>query len=397
MTTKFNFKNFYSSDSKEQDVKKPVHAKYDFAVAYPAPETIPLEGLLKGLKQGLDREGKDMAYYPHPFGSEELRNFIKKKLKDDRNIDTSIDEILVTHGSGEANSLIIQNLTDPGDTVITEEFVYLGTLNQLQKADANIVGAKVDELGIIPEELELLIKKLKSENKKIKYLYLIPEFQNPTGSTLPKDRRIKILDILNRHQLPLLEDDCYVDLRFEGETQPSFKSLDNNESVIHVASFSKLIAPGLRMGYVNAPLEILKRLNYLKTSGPSQFVSLAIENFLINEMDEHKKNIRNVLKDKRDAMVSSLGENFGGLGVSWSIPEGGCYLWMTFPENINMNDLQQTCFDEGVGYLSGDKFSPTGQSGLNSARLCFAYESPEKNRDGIAKFAEILRKNKVIG
>ena len=397
MTSKtFNFEKFYSKNSKEQEISSTVHAEYDFAVAYPAPETIPSKGLLQGLERGLEREGKDLAYYPDPFGSKELRNLVKEKLKQDRGIDTTIEEILITHGSGEANNLVIQNLTDPGDTVITEEFVYLGTLSQLNKAEADIVGAKMDDEGIIPEELDNLNKDLLSQGKKIKYLYTIPEFQNPTGSTMPLSRREKVLEITNKYGLPVLEDDCYVDLRFEGETQPSYKSLDSSGSVIHVASFSKLIAPGLRMGYVNAPIDVMKRLNYLKTSGPSQFVSLAIENFLNKEMDSHKQTASTLLREKRDAMISSLGENFGGLDIKWTIPEGGCYLWITFPENVDMDSLQQHCFDNGVGYLSGIKFSPKGDSGHNSARLCFAYESPEKNRAGINKFAEILRQKKVI-
>ena len=136
-------------------------------LAYPAPETIPSEGLLEGLAKGLEREGQDLAYYPDPFGSLELRELVKNKLKKDRKIDTSIEEILITHGSGEANNLVIQNLTDPGDTVITEEYVYLGTLSQLNKAEANIVGAKMDDEGIIPQELDKLIKELINEGKKL--------------------------------------------------------------------------------------------------------------------------------------------------------------------------------------------------------------------------------------
>ena len=154
-TIKVNEK-FYSKNSKEQEISSTVHAEYDFAVAYPAPETIPSKGLLQGLERGLEREGKDLAYYPDPFGSKELRNLVKEKLKQDRGIDTTIEEILITHGSGEANNLVIQNLTDPGDTVITEEFVYLGTLSQLNKAQADVVGAKMDDEGIIPEELSLI-------------------------------------------------------------------------------------------------------------------------------------------------------------------------------------------------------------------------------------------------
>jgi len=226
-------------------------------------------------------------------------------------------------------------------------------------------------------------------------VYTIPEFQNPTGSTLPLDRRIRILKILEKYGIPLLEDDCYVDLRFEGETQPSFKSLDSFGLVTHVASFSKLLAPGLRMGYVVAEKNLLKRMFSFKSSQVSQFVSLAIEGFLTDNLNEHRGNVQNVLGKKCDAMTAALGENFGGTGARWSNPGGGCYVWLTMPEKVNLTKMQSICFDRGVGYISGSSFSPEGL-GHNCARLCFAYESPEKNQEGINLLGEILHEHSLI-
>ena len=395
MDKQFSYENFFSKSSLEVEIPKLLHAKYDFAVAYPPPETIPLDGLIEGLREGLSREGKDLAYYPDVMGSLSLRKLVSKKLLDDRGIFSNPDEIMITQGSAEANNLVIQALTDPGDTVITEEFVYSGTLRQLRRAEANVVGSKLDENGLIPEELEKLINKLIKQGKTIKYIYTIPEFQNPTGSTLPLDRRVQILEIAQKYFIPLIEDDCYVDLRFEGKTQPSFKSLDSSGLVTHVASISKLLAPGLRMGYVLADNSLLKRMISFKSSQSSQFVSLAIEGFLTENMSKHKNTVREILREKRNAMISALGENLGGIGAKWSNPGGGCYVWLSMPEKINLTKLQEVCFDKGVGFIPGSSFSPEGL-GDNCARLCFAYESPDNNRNGINLFAEILHDLNLI-
>jgi len=393
MSGSFSFDGLFSAKSEDTPVPDVVHAKYDFMVAYPAPETLPLDGLVDGLRAGLEREGRDLAYYPTAFGSRELRELVAEKLHNDRGFRVAPDQIMLTHGSGEANILVIQALTDPGDTVITEEYVYVGTLSQLRNAGADVVGTPIDDDGIIPEAFEELVVRLTREGRRPKYLYTIPEFQNPTGSTLPAERRRAIIDIARRHGMPILEDDCYVDLRVEGETQPSFRALDDTGMVVHVASFSKLLAPGLRMGYVTAPDDVLRRAHGMKSSGrPNQFTALAIEGFLREHLQEHKENAAALLRQKRDAMLSALGETLGGTGATWSRPEGGCYVWLTMPEHVSLAELQPIAFEAGVGYVPGDRFAPNN-NGDNCARLCFAYESPQKNREGIELLARVLEAN----
>ncbi len=399
-TQKFAYDDLYSERSEAAPARTVAHAKYDFAVAYPAPETLPMYGMIDALKAKVDSDGeqvaREMAYYPHALGSPELREYTSEKLKADRDIDVDADGIVLTAGSGEANGLLIQAITNPGDVVLTEQFVYGGTLSQLGKFKADVVGSPVDEQGLIPGALEDTIKRLTADGRRPKWLYTIPESQNPMGSTLPEARRREILEICHRYSMPILEDDCYVDLRFEGEAQPAFRTLDDSGIVMYVASFSKLIAPGLRMGYFVAPPELMERaLSFKLGSGPNQFAAYAITGFLKEGLQRHRDTFNPVLKQKSDAMQKGLSEHFGGSGATWSKPQGGCYAWLTMPEGADISAIRDEVFDGGVGYLAGTNFAPNGD-GQNMARLCFAFETPEKNFDGIALLAQLFRKHGVM-
>ncbi len=397
MAKSFNYEGLFSKNSQDTPIRVVSHAKYDFAVAYPAPETLPLDGLTEALRIQLDTKGdqmaRDMAYYPQVHGLLELREFVCDKLAADRGFRVKPEQVVITSGSSEANALLIQAITNPRDTVIVEEYVYAGTLAQLRKYGANVVGTPLDDEGIIPAALEDLIKKLTAQGEKPKYLYTIPEHQNPTGSTLPEARRRQILDVAHKYGMPVLEDDCYVDLRFEGKTQPAFRTLDDSGIVMHVASFSKIISPGLRLGYFTASDEVMRRaVSFRSGGGPSQFTMYAVDGFLRSHMQEHKDTFRPMLRQKRDAMVSSLERHFGGSGATWSKPQGGCYSWLTMPKGTNLTAIQQQCFDDGVGFIAGSNFAPNN-NGDHCARLCFAFESPEKNREGIALLAKLFEKH----
>ncbi len=399
-TQKFTYDSLFSERSEDTPVRKVAHAKYDFAVAYPAPETLPMYGLIDALKAKVDSDGervaKEMAYYPHVFGSPELREFTSEKLKADRDIDVDADGIVLTAGSGEAIALLIQALTNPGDVVLTERYVYGGTLTQLQKFEADVVGAPIDELGLIPDALEETIKRLTAEGRKPKWLYTISENQNPTGSTLPESRRREILDICHRHGLPIMEDECYIDLRFDGEAQPAFRALDDSGIVMHVASYSKLIAPGLRMGYFVASPELTSRaMSFKHGSGPNQFAAYAITGFLKEGLQRHRDTFNPLLKEKSDAMQRGFADHFADSGATLSKPEGGCYAWLTMPEGKDISSIRDEVFEGGVGYLAGPNFAPN-DDGQNCARLCFAFETAEKNYDGMALLAQLFRKHGVM-
>ncbi len=399
MATKFNYDKIFSVKSSDTPINVVSHAKYDFAVAYPAPETLPMDGLIHSLTTAMDtnseKVNKQMAYYPHVMGSEELREFTSEKLKNDRGIIVDKDQIVLTNGSGEAIGLVIQALTNPGDIVLAEEFVYMGTLNQFRKFDAEVVGMKIDEEGIIPDALDQQISEMIALDRSPKYIYTIPEHQNPTGSSLPKHRREQILKIAHKYNLPILEDDCYVDLRYESVAEPAFRALDDSGIVIYVASFSKLLAPGLRLGYFTGSNDLIRRsLNFKLGSGPNQFAALAIDGYLRSNQESHKDNFNPLLRDKYQSMNESLLENFSDFGAKWSKPKGGCYIWLNMPEGCDISSIRDKVFSDGVGYIAGTNFEAdgSGQIGHNYARLCFAFESPEKNRDGIKLLADLFKK-----
>ena len=370
------------------------HARYDFAVAYPDPDTLPLTGLVEALSVALEREGRDLAYYPVASGYPPLRELVADKLRRDRQMEVTADDIVLTSGSGEAINMLIQAMTDPGDVLLTEEYVYLGTMRQMRLWSANVVGVKCDDDGIIPEALDETIRSQHSAGRRVKFLYTIPTFQNPLGWTTTLERRQRMLEVCQSHGVPILEDDCYVDLRFEGEDVTSISNLGDGEGVLYVGSMSKIIAPGVRMGYLVAPEAVRERALSFKSGGVNQFAALAIEEYLRNHMYDHIDEENQALRAKRDAMLAALGEHFGNR-ATWSKPEGGLYLWLTMPEGTDLASFQEQSFNEGVGYYNGTMFSPEG-NGANMARLCFGHPTAQTVSDGIAELAAIFERNGIF-
>jgi 2-aminoadipate transaminase len=393
--TQFNYDDLFARHAPITRRSENRFAKYDFAVAYPDPDTLPLEGLAESLKVALEREGRDLAYYPVSAGYPPLREFVAEKLHRDRQMDVSADDIILTSGSGEAINLLIQALTNPGDVLLTEEYVYLGTMRQMRLWGAEVVGVKCDDDGLIPDALEETIRAQAAAGKQVKFLYTIPTFQNPLGWTMTLERRKRTIEICQRYGVPILEDDCYVDLRFEGEDVTSMSSMDDSGQVLYVGSMSKIIAPGVRMGYMVAPESVRQRAISFKSGGVNQLAALAIDEYLRSNMYEHIDEENQALRVKRDAMLAALGEHFGNR-ATWSKPEGGLYVWLTMPEGTDLAGFQEQCFREGVGYYNGTMFSPEG-NGANLARICFGHPTADTVSAGIAEMAAIFERNGIFG
>ena len=370
--------------------------KYDFAVAYPDPASLPLDELMAALEGALRDEGKDLAVYPHPSGYPPLREFVAGKLARDRGIQVSADDIILADGSNQPIHMLLEVLLDPGDVVLTEEFVYSGTLNTLRRFQADIRGVACDEDGIVPEALEGAIKTAAAQGKRPKFIYTIPSFQNPQGWTMTLERRQAVVRLSQRYDVPILEDDCYVDLRYDGEPVTSIHSLDETGRVMYVASFSKNIAPGMRMGYLTAPPEVLDRVAAVKSgSGVNQFAALAVHRYSTSNLEDHIGDIRHILRAKRDAMLAALGENFGS-AATWSRPEGGLYVWLRMPEGVDLASVREKALEAGVGYQAGNLYAPDGVSGKNYARLCFGYNTPEEIHEGIALLARVFEDEGIL-
>ncbi len=397
-TKKFSYQGLFSKSAPEPRPRGMARrGKYDFAVAYPDPDSIPFDGLVESLKQALREEGRDLAIYHHPQGYPPLREFIAQKLARERNIHVSADDIIIGDGSSQPIHMFLEVLVDPGDVVFTEDFVYTGTLAQMRRFRADIRGIPCDQEGMLPDALERAIKKALSEGKHPKLIYTIPTFQNPQGWTMTLERRKAMVRLAQKYDVPIMEDDCYVDLRYDGQDVTSIYSLDDTGHVMYVASFSKIIAPGMRLGYMTAPREVLERALAAKSGGAvNLFAAFAVHRYSTGHLAQHIEDINQIQRAKRDAMLAALGENFGS-GATWSRPNGGLFIWLKMPEGTDLVKLRDVALDTAdVGYIPGTMFAPDGVSGKNYARLCFGYNTPEEIREGIARLADVFEKAGVL-
>ena len=374
-------------------------ATYDFGVAYPDPGSLPLADLAEGLRAGLEEEGRDLAKYPHPSGYPPLREYVAGKLARDRSLSVSPRDIILGDGSSQPNHMIIEALMNPGEVVLTEEFTYPGTLGILKRFGADIRGVACDQEGFLPDALEGAVRSAHGEGKRVKLIYTIPTFQNPLGWVMSLERRQHLLETAQRHGIAILEDDCYVDLRFEGEPVPAIASLDTDGVVVYVGSFSKIIGPGVRLGYLAGPSPLLDRISAIKSGGGvSQLGALVIHRYAVTHLEEHIRSANRILRRKRDAMLAGLAEGFGersDIGASWSRPRGGLFIWLTLAPGVDMQAVADRALGEGMIIFPGIRLSPEGNSGHNCARLCFGYDPPRVIREGMALLAGICQRETV--
>jgi 2-aminoadipate transaminase len=371
---------------------------YDFAVAYPDPASIPLDDLVDGLRDALKEEGQDLALYANAQGYTPLREFVAKKLERDRAIHVTADDIILGDGSGQPIHMIAEALLDPGDTVVVEDFVYSGTLATFRRFQADLRGVTCDNEGMLPDALEAVIQQAIGEGKPPKLIYTVPTFQNPQGWTMSLERRKALVALSQKYGVPILEDDCYVDLRYEGRDVPSIYSLDGTGHVMYVASFSKIIAPGMRLGYMTAPRPVLERALAVKSGGAvNTFAAFAVHRYATGQLHSHIEEIVDIQREKRDAMLAALEEHFGDQ-ATWSEPQGGLYLWVKLPAGADVAAVRDKILEtDDVGYIPGTNFAADGVSGRNMMRLCYGYCTPAQIGEGIAALARGLRREGVLG
>ena len=394
----FAQEDVYSRSIPRQAGPRQAHpgAPYDFGVAYPDPDSLPLAELAEALRVGLKEEGRGLAKYPHPSGYPPLREYIAAKLARDRSLPVSSQDVILGDGSSQPNHMIIEALMNPGEVVLTEEFTYPGTLGILRRFGADIRGVACDQEGFLPDALERAIRSASGEGKRVKLIYTIPTFQNPLGWVMSLERRRHLLELAQRHGIAILEDDCYVDLRYEGEPVPAIASLDTGGVVVYVGSFSKIIGPGVRLGYLAGPSPLLDRISAIKSGGGvSQLGALAIHRYAVSHLDAHVRSANQILRRKRDAMLEGLEEGFGepsDFGASWSRPHGGLFIWLTLAPGVDMQGVADQALREGIIIFPGIRLSPEGNSGHNCARLCFGYDPPQVIREGMGLLAGICRR-----
>lgn len=377
-----------------------VRQRYDFATGHPDPVELPLDELVTGLQMALNDEGRTLAWYPHPLGYPPLRDYLASKLRRDRRIRCTADQLILGDGSSQPIAMVMDALLEPGDVVLCESFTYGGTLNVIRRMGAQAGGVECDEIGMIPDALDAALRRHANSGHAAKLIYTIPTFQNPLGTTADETRRGELLEMARRHGVPILEDDCYVDLRYEGEAEPAIRALDETgDTVIYVGSFSKIIGPGMRLGYVLAPDALMSPLASIKTGGGvNQFAAMAVHRLADQgKLDEHIVQSCKTQRAKRDAMWAALESNFAD-AATWSQPQGGIYLWVQLnDQQVDTADLVEPAVAHEVGITTGVTFHPEGTGGNHHFRLCFGFNTLEEIAEGVSRLAAACTDVAVAG
>ncbi len=366
-----------------------------FGGGMPAPEVFPIQEFEEACVRVLHTMGSKSLQYGATEGVMPLRELIAS-MSVRNNIDVTPENILITSGSQQALDLLGKILINPGDRILVETPTYLGALQAWAPYGAEYVTVPMDEHGMVTEALEGALR------SGPKFIYVLPNYQNPTGVSLSLERRKKLIELADRYGVPIVEDDPYGQLRYEGDPLPSVVTLDSQlrangdacyrGNVIYLSTFSKILAPGIRLAWVVAPPEVISKLvqakqgSDLHTSTFNQFVAYEVAK--TGFLDEHVKLICKLYHERRDVMLGAMDSYFPA-GVDWTHPNGGLFLWSVTPESVNTTDLLKAAVLQNVAFVPGESFYPTG-GGKNTMRLNFSNANPEKIMEGISRLGKVL-------
>ncbi len=396
-----DLKQIYSSNAKR--MKKSVIRELlkltadpeiiSFAGGLPAPESFPVEDLKKITADVIEKNAAKAFQYGSTEGDNSLRKeiterYVKQGLK------IKLENVTITTASQQALDLVSKIFVNPGDKIICGLPSYLGGLSAFSNYGAELIGIPLDDQGIDVSLLEEALQKMKESNEKPKFIYIIPDFQNPSGVTMPTERRKIVLEIAKKYDVLILEDSPYRELRFEGEQQETLYSLDNSGHVILLGTFSKIFVPGFRIGWVIADKRIIEQLVMAKqatdlcTSAFTQ--SIAAEYLNRGLLDINLKKIIELYRNKRVVMLDAFEKYMPTKHLDWVVPEGGLFFFVTLPEYIDAEELFLKAIKEKVAFVIGTAFFCNGE-GKNTLRINFSYPSCEDIVEGVKRLAKVLR------
>ena len=364
-----------------------------FAGGLPNPDAFPIDQINEIVSMILKNEGSRALQYGPTPGLKEFRKQLADFVGKD-GINVSMDDILVTSGSQQALDIIGKIFINEGDVILVGLPTYLGGINAFLAYRANLIGIPLDDNGMRVDLLEEKINEIEKDGKKVKLIYTIPTFQNPAGVEMSEDRRKKMLEIAKEHDILILEDDPYGKLRFEGNAIKPIKAFDDNEHVIYMATFSKILSPGLRLAYVAAPTEIAKKMMIAKQSMDlctSTFTQLIAYYYIkYGYIDRQIPKIIEMYRKKRDIMLSAL-DKFFPPGCKWTHPRGGMFLWVELPKYINTVEMFPEAVSYKVAYINGRAFYVNGD-GYNTMRLNFTNARDDEIEEGIRRLADVIKR-----
>ena len=378
--------SFFRSPVREIFKKVDLNSIYSFAGGYPSAETFPLESIRQTMSEVIDKYGGKAFQYGATQGVMELREAVAERYS------VPVDRVQITSSSQQGIDVCARVLVNPGDVILTSSPSYLGALQSFCSYRAEIVGVPhCDDIEKYKDAYVAAIAKADASGSKVKFLYMIPDFQNPSGESLTLEERKMLVGLAEEYGFLIVEDSPYRELRYEGEHIPTMYSLAPDR-VIHLGSFSKIFAPGFRLGWAIAHPDILDKIYVCKQSldlCPPIFDQYVAAEFLKSgRLDENLAKSVALYKGKRDLLLSLL-EEYMPQGVSWTHPQGGLFLFLTMPEGFDAVAFYDKALSAGVAYVAGEFFHPD-RSGKNTMRLNFSFMSPEKIIAGIKLLAELL-------
>ncbi len=361
-----------------------------FVFGYPDRETLPAASIAEATKRAMDKDGDWALQYGKDTGTPALVDALRDKLARDQGIVAARENVMLTSGGSQACQLVLDLLVDPGDTIIVESPTWMGFLYMANNLKAKTVGVSVDEEGTNVEELEQTLARLKSEGITPKLIYVIPNFQNPMGVSTTLERRKRIVELAKEYGTIVLEDDAYHDLRYAGDPIPPIQTLDDSGSVWYTGTFSKIVGAGMRLGWIVAPSEVITQMSVLKTDGSSNvFGSHVIAEWMPEHLDDHIAELKTLYSRRRDIMLESLTKHMPD-GVSWTVPDGGFFLWVTLPEGVDATAMRGQTRELGVDFLPGATCAAPGVAD-NQLRLCYSFVTDDQIDTGIRILADVVK------
>jgi 2-aminoadipate transaminase len=393
---RFDFGPLLAPDLPPAAIKWTGWPKYNFVGGHNDADQVPVADLIAAASSVLAREGATLSKYgleSGPQGYRPLREFLVEKLMRDAGISCSAEEILLVSGSLQALDLVNGVFLSRGDTVVVERDNYQGTLTRFMRLGVDAVGIPMDRDGMRMDALTETLDALQRRGVKPKFIYTIATVNNPTGAILSEERRATLLTIASERGIPIFEDDCYADLIWDGRRPPALYAMSKQANVINIGSFSKTIAPGLRVGYIVAPWNILSRMLPLKTdAGSGALEQMVLAEYCSPHFAGHVAELKPVLRKKLDTMMDALNEHFG-TAAEFDEPRGGIFLWVKLPDQVDTLTLRDAAIASGIAINPGPEWSTDAAHSRSRMRLCFASPSHGEIRDGIAALAEVCRKN----
>lgn len=360
-----------------------------FAGGLPAPELFPVKDFQAAVDAVMQEAGPTALQYGTTDGWAKLREQIADRIHTKNGIDCTADDILLTAGSQQGLDFCGRIFVNPGDIILMESPSYLGAINAFNTSRPGYIEIPTDENGMIMSELENVL----ANNDNIKLIYVIPDFQNPSGRTWPLERRKQFMEIINKYEVPVIEDNPYGELRYKGEFLPSLKSMDTKGLVIYLGTMSKILAPGIRIGWICTSHEILEKLNLLAQAAvlqTSTFAAMAVSKYFeMFDVDAHVEECRQLYAHRAATMVQAMKDYFPP-EAKFTDPDGGLFTWVELPEYINSKELAEDTLKQNVAFVPGDGFFPNGGN-EHCFRLNYSCASDEQIVNGIKIIADCIK------